>query len=127
MLIPLKKITQRKIIALCSLIIFQSIRNLLGIPLFTALATWNIKKIYVVHTLKLINLFQRAEVAELVDALGSGSSGRMPVRVRVSPSAPWFNRRVQTSEFAPLLLDTGPEGTPGYRHPQIGFDNSLKF
>jgi hypothetical protein len=34
-----------------------------------------------------------AEVAELVDALGSGSSGRTPVRVRVSPSAPfsWRN------------------------------------
>ncbi len=47
-----------------------------------------IKRIYVVHILKLINHFQRAEVAELVDALGSGSSGRMPVRVRVSPSAP---------------------------------------
>ena len=29
-----------------------------------------------------------AEVAELVDALGSGSSGGSPVRVRVSPSAP---------------------------------------
>ena len=30
----------------------------------------------------------RAEVAELVDALGSGSSRRFPVGVRVSPSAP---------------------------------------
>ncbi len=29
-----------------------------------------------------------AEVAELVDALGSGSSGLMPVRVQVSASAP---------------------------------------
>ncbi len=29
-----------------------------------------------------------AEVAELVDALGSGSSGRMPVEVRVFSSAP---------------------------------------
>ena len=29
-----------------------------------------------------------AEVAELVDALGSGSSVRTDVRVRVSPSAP---------------------------------------
>jgi hypothetical protein len=51
--------------------------------------TWIIKKIYVVYILKLINLFKRAEVAELVDALGSGSSGRMPVRVRLSPSAPF--------------------------------------
>ena len=32
--------------------------------------------------------FDRAEVAELVDALGSGSSGCMAVGVRVSPSAP---------------------------------------
>ena len=31
---------------------------------------------------------QRAEVAELVDALGSGSSRGFPVGVRVSPSAP---------------------------------------
>ena len=52
--------------------------------------TWIIEKIYVVHTLKLINLFQRAEVAELVDALGSGSSARMSMGVRVSPSAPTF-------------------------------------
>ena len=32
----------------------------------------------------------RAEVAELVDALGSGSSRGFPVGVRVSPSAPLF-------------------------------------
>ena len=32
-----------------------------------------------------------AEVAELVDALGSGSSGRTLVGVRVSPSAPSYN------------------------------------
>jgi hypothetical protein len=31
-----------------------------------------------------------AEVAELVDALGSGSSGRTPVGVRVPASAPFF-------------------------------------
>jgi hypothetical protein len=31
---------------------------------------------------------ENAEVAELVDALGSGSSGGSPVGVRVSPSAP---------------------------------------
>ncbi len=35
-------------------------------------------------------LHVRAEVAELVDALGSGSSGRMPVGVRLSPSAPHY-------------------------------------
>ena len=33
-----------------------------------------------------------AEVAELVDALGSGSSVRTDVRVRVSPSAPLTNQ-----------------------------------
>ena len=56
--------------------------------------TWIIKKIYLVYILKLINLFQRAEVAELVDALGSGSSGHTPVRVRVSPSAPQLKQLV---------------------------------
>jgi hypothetical protein len=44
----------------------------------------------------LIQIYQprlNAEVAELVDALGSGSSGCMPVGVRVPPSAPfsWRN------------------------------------
>jgi hypothetical protein len=33
-----------------------------------------------------------AEVAELVDALGSGSSGRTPVGVRVPASAPVISR-----------------------------------
>ena len=37
-----------------------------------------------------------AEVVELVDTLGSGSSGGYPVGVRVSPSAPFKK---------PLLLD----------------------
>ena len=36
---------------------------------------------------KISTLFH-AEVAELVDALGSGSSGRRPVGVRVPSSAP---------------------------------------
>ena len=35
---------------------------------------------------------ESAEVAELVDALGSGSSRRTAVGVRVSPSAPSKNR-----------------------------------
>ena len=47
---------------------------------------------YVNQSLFEINLFEirlkRAEVAELVDALGSGSSWGSPVGVRVSPSAP---------------------------------------
>ena len=34
------------------------------------------------------DLTLRAEVAELVDALGSGSSGGCPVGVQISPSAP---------------------------------------
>ena len=45
------------------------------------------------HFLSKINsyyTFHHAEVAELVDALGSGSSGGFPVGVRVSPSAPCF-------------------------------------
>ena len=36
-------------------------------------------------------IFQKAEVAELADALGSGSSGRKAVRVQVPPSAPTKN------------------------------------
>ncbi len=44
------------------------------------------KKVIVLWFLKR-NQNHIAEVAELVDALGSGSSGRMPVGVRVSPSA----------------------------------------
>ena len=43
--------------------------------------------------------FSRAEVAELVDALGSGSSGGFPVRVQVSPSAPF---PIKPSEKHPL-------------------------
>ena len=37
--------------------------------------------------------FLRAEVAELVDALGSGSSGSTPVRVQISASAPFKKNR----------------------------------
>ncbi len=51
------------------------------------------KKNYLDQIEFLINLFdvskiRFAEVAELVDALGSGSSRSTPVGVRVSPSAP---------------------------------------
>jgi cyclic pyranopterin phosphate synthase len=35
-------------------------------------------------------IFLKAEVAELADALGSGSSGREAVRVQIPPSAPLF-------------------------------------
>ena len=38
--------------------------------------------------MNLIHAFKRAEVAELVDALGSGSSRGFPVEVRVLSSAP---------------------------------------
>ena len=43
-----------------------------------------------------VNIFpeQQAEVAELVDALGSGSSRSIPVGVRVSPSAPNIGKAV---------------------------------
>ena len=34
-----------------------------------------------------------AEVAELVDALGSGSSGLKPVRVQISASAPYSQKK----------------------------------
>ena len=37
-----------------------------------------------------LNKVSPAEVAELVDALDSGSSGRMAVGVQVPPSAPYF-------------------------------------
>ena len=36
-----------------------------------------------------------AEVAELVDALASGASGRKVVRVQVSLSAPLFNKNLK--------------------------------
>ncbi len=39
-------------------------------------------------------------MAELVDALGSGSSGRMPVGVRVSPSAPYNEKRASFGKGA---------------------------
>lgn len=52
----------------------------------------NNKSVYIDQTKHESNLFQGmffyAEVAELVDALGSGSSRGIPVGVRVSPSAP---------------------------------------
>ena len=50
--------------------------------------------------------FCRAEVAELVDALGSGSSGGFPVGVRVSPSAPQTNYifRGGLAMVSPLFL-----------------------
>ncbi len=46
------------------------------------------KKKYLTKSPLAIIFTPRAEVAELVDALGSGSSGRMLVGVRLSPSAP---------------------------------------
>ena len=39
------------------------------------------------HCIYIYYCFRQAEVVELADTLGSGSSGRMPVGVRVSPSA----------------------------------------
>ncbi len=41
-----------------------------------------------------------AEVAELVDALGSGSSWSIPVGVRVSPSAPPDKSGLQSKQVA---------------------------
>jgi hypothetical protein len=37
-----------------------------------------------------------AEVAELADALGSGSSGRKAVRVQIPPSAPKISSNIST-------------------------------
>ena len=51
-------------------------------------------------------LHRNAEVVELVDTLGSGSSPRKGVGVRVSPSAPRF-QRVQAVTARPLLLFSG--------------------
>ncbi len=42
----------------------------------------------------------RAEVAELVDALGSGSSPGLRVGVRVSPSAPYIKHYSQFEKVA---------------------------
>ena len=48
---------------------------------------------------------KKAEVAELVDALGSGSSWGFPVGVRVSPSAPRLHEGLQVIPPAnPLYL-----------------------
>ena len=45
----------------------------------------------------------RAEVAELVDALGSGSSGRTLVMVQVHSSAPLENEGLADSLVSPFL------------------------
>ena len=45
-----------------------------------------------------------AEVAELVDALGSGSSGGYPVGVRVSPSAPEKKSKGCNHRLQPFFL-----------------------
>ncbi len=58
-------------------------------------------------------------MAELVDALGSGSSGRMPVGVRVPPSAPINQKGLAQIELT-LCNFVGAEGgtrTPTGIHP----------
>ena len=45
-----------------------------------------------------------AEVAELVDALGSGSSGCTPVLVQIQSSAPFKNQGVSNILLAPFSL-----------------------
>ena len=47
---------------------------------------------------------QRAEVAELVDALGSGSSGRTPVRVQIPASAPNEYKGLADSSVNPFSV-----------------------
>ena len=46
----------------------------------------------------------RAEVAELVDALGSGSSGCTPVRVQIPASAPLENKGLADSLVYPFYI-----------------------
>ena len=53
---------------------------------------------------KAIILLHKADVAELVDALDSGSSGRKPVEVRVLLSAPLSRYTQITSNFLYNLL-----------------------
>ena len=59
-------------------------------------------------------ILKRAEVAELVDALGSGSSGRMPVRVRLSPSAPQQNSTFR--RFEPFFRGSFFRGQKDAQH-----------
>ena len=51
-----------------------------------------------------------AEVVELVDTLGSGSSGRMAIRVQVPASVPKKNKRVLETFPRPFLLGQHPIG-----------------
>jgi hypothetical protein len=56
-----------------------------------------------------------AEVAELVDAHDSGSCGRKPVRVRVSPSAPKLNSSRERAFIAKFdAEDTLPSVDPAF-------------
>ena len=61
---------------------------------------------------------QRAEVAELVDALGSGSSGRTPVRVQIPASAPNENRGLADSSVSPFLIRGGVGQRFGQHFPE---------
>ena len=62
--------------------------------------------------------FLRAEVAELVDALGSGSSGCTPVRVQIPASAPFLKNEVQSQRVAPFYV---------FGKMQTGLSNSSSF
>ncbi len=62
-------------------------------------------------------VFACAEVAELVDALGSGSSGCTPVRVRVSPSAPQESHLMGGFLIANLTKNLG--NTQAFLPPQV--------
>ena len=55
--------------------------------------------------------YDYAEVAELVDALGSGSSGGISVGVRVSPSAPSIKNWPQSQEVAAFRQYSSPKLT----------------
>ena len=75
--------------------------------------------------MNLIRAFTRAEVAELVDALGSGSSRGFPVEVRVLSSAPhdYISRNSKGLRLlfflgeAYRLLNRGPKAYNTSVHP----------
>jgi hypothetical protein len=71
-----------------------------------------------------IHAFRCAEVAELVDALGSGSSARTGVGVRISPSAPM--KSLGFSEFCqirkPFFYVYASDWEMG-----VGFNNKTQY
>ncbi len=61
-------------------------------------------RLHITHYSSRLMVFKVAEVAELADALGSGSSGRKAVRVRVPPSAFFISLK-----YKPFLIASLPK------------------